>query len=141
MKGTPRLMVEILYGTGIRLNEILSLRVKDVDFDRGQIAVRFGKGNKDRFVMLPTIIRARLITHLKNVKDLHTKDIRNGFGSVYLPFALEQKYPQARKEVRWQYLFPAGKISPDPRSGVRRRHHIFKNGLFNPTGATPRPLS
>lgn len=129
LKGTPLLMVEVLYGTGMRLNELLSLRIKDIDFDRNQITIRDGKGEKDRFVMLPYRVKQTLKTHLEHGKNLHDKDLQLGFGSVYLPYALERKFPNASKEFRWQYVFPAAKISTDPRTGIRRRHHLFDSVL------------
>ena len=124
LSGTIRLMAELLYGSGLRLMEALRLRVKDVDFGYGQITVRDGKGAKDRVTVLPQTIREPLQRHLARVKLLHQDDLAEGFGGVYMPFALDRKYPNAGKEWIWQYVFPAAKRSIDPRTGVERRHHV-----------------
>ncbi len=126
---TKWLMANLLYGAGLRLSECLALRVKDVDFGYKQIVVRNGKGSKDRITMLPTYIIGRLILHLEKFQKLHAFDLKRGLGSVYLPYALERKYKVADREWGWQYVFPATKISTDPRSGVRRRHHLGGNVL------------
>jgi integron integrase len=109
--------------------ECLRLRVKDVDFGYGQIMVRDGKGNKDRVTVLPQALREPLQRHLARVKALHEKDLKEGYGQVYLPDALEKKYPRASREWGWQYVFPASKLSKDPRSGVTRRHHVDETVL------------
>ncbi len=109
----------LLYGSGLRLMECLRLRVKDIDFDYRQITVHDGKGFKDRVTMLPERLAAPLKDHLVKVKNLHEKDLMEGTGSVYMPYALERKYPNASKEFAWQYVFPARQISIDPRSGIR----------------------
>lgn len=124
LHGLDRLFLTLLYGTGMRLMEALRLRVKDVDFSSHQIIVRDGKGAKDRTTMLPTAVKPFLLEHLKEVKRLHDKDLREGYGEVYLPHALARKYPRAPREWGWQYIFPATALSVDPRSGVRRRHHL-----------------
>lgn len=124
-----RLMVELLYGCGLRLMECLRLRVKDIDFEAHQIIVRNGKGAKDRITMLPESLKTPLKEHLNCVKALHDLDLKNGFGEVYLPFALARKYPNAAREWGWQYAFPSEKISRDPRSGNMRRHHIYESSL------------
>lgn len=118
------LMASLLYGSGLRLMECLRLRVKDVDFSYQQITVRDGKGAQDRFTVLPGNIMTPLEAHLQTVKRLHEHDLAEGFGQVYLPYALARKYPNAASEWGWQYLFPAAKRSIDPRSGIERRHHI-----------------
>lgn len=123
------LMATILYGTGLRLMECLRLRVKDIDFDRNQITVREGKGNKDRLTMLPSAVKEPLARHLKDVHEQHKRDLTNGFGRVYLPDALERKYPTANREWGWQWVFPATQISVDPRSGEQRRHHLHESVL------------
>jgi integron integrase len=123
------LMASLLYGSGLRLMECLRLRVKDIDFGYHQIVVRDGKGNKDRATMLPTSLEEPLQRHLAKVKALHEQDLKEGFGQVYLPFALEQKYPKADREWGWQYVFPASKRSVDPRSGTVRRHHVAESAL------------
>ncbi len=124
MTGLKWLMASLLYGTGIRLTELLRLRVKDIDFNQNQITVRQGKGNKDRVTMLPQSLKEPLHEHLVKVKNAHEVDLREGFGNVELPYALEKKYPQAVREWKWQYVFPAPKRSIDPRSRIERRHHL-----------------
>jgi integron integrase len=114
-----RLLVSLLYGAGLRLMEALRLRVKDVDFARGEIIVRDGKGEKDRITMLPQSIGSALELHLKDVKRLHAQDLQGGDGEVYLPYALERKYKNAAREFGWQYVFPDTKLSNDPRTGRR----------------------
>ncbi len=129
MQGLHQLMVKLLYGCGLRLMECFHLRVKDIDFEQSQIIVREGKGEKDRATMLP----ASLIQPLKNqitfVKNQHERDLAQGYGSVELPFALSQKYPNVDKELGWQYIFPSDRLSTDPRSGIVRRHHLDPSGL------------
>jgi integron integrase len=129
MTGTHQLMASLLYGTGMRLMECVRLRVKDVDFAANHILVRDGKGWKDRVTMLPDRLKAKLQTHLKRVKLLHEKDLADGHGRVYLPFALSKKYPNAEREWGWQYVFPATGLSRDPRSSMMRRHHVNEQGL------------
>jgi len=124
IEGTVGLILRLLYGTGMRIMECLRLRVKDVDFARGEILVREGKGFKDRVTMLPEKLLAPLSEHLARVKTLHEADLADGFGEVYLPWALERKYPNAAREWAWQYVFVAAKRSVDPRSGAVRRHHV-----------------
>ena len=122
-------MVELMYGTGLRSAELLSLRVKDIDFGSNNIFVREGKGGKDRTTMLPQKLIPDLIRQITHVKKLHELDIIDGFGDVYLPNALSRKYPSAARETAWQFLFPASKIGGDPRSGVLRRHHLHPSAL------------
>ena len=129
LSGQFRLMGQLLYGCGLRLMECVRLRVKDIDFELNQIIVRDGKGMKDRSTMLPNQLRSLLIDHLEKVKITHLQDLENGFGQVYLPFALERKYRNASKEWAWQYVFPAKTISTDPRSGKMRRHHVSESAL------------
>ncbi len=119
-----KLMASLLYGSGLRLMECIRLRIKDVDFKYKQLVVRCGKGNKDRITPLSDKIVPGLIKQMEKVKIIHQQDIKQGFGSVYLPFSLQRKYPNANKELGWQYLFPATKLSIDPRSGIERRHHL-----------------
>ena len=123
------LVANLLYGAGLRLMEAVRLRVKDVEFARGEILVREGKGFKDRVTMLPDSVKAPLRLHLAKVKALHEQDLAEGFGDVYLPFALAKKYPNAGREWGWQYVFPSQSRSVDPRSGVVRRHHIDEKGV------------
>ncbi len=129
LHGTKKLMVLLLYGSGLRLMECIRLRVKDVDFGYNQITVRDGKGNKDRLTMLPISLKNPLKEHLKKVKLIHDKDLTKGFGEVYLPNALERKYPNANKQWSWQYVFPGSRLSVDPRSGKILRHHEFETNL------------
>jgi integron integrase len=127
--GVERLMAQLLYGSGLRLMECVRLRIKDVDIARHQIVVRSGKGDKDRVTVLPQDIIFPLRMHLNRVKRIHQTDLIAGYGSVYLPTALERKYPHAHKEWIWQYVFPAVRLSLDPRSGIIRRHHIGEGSL------------
>lgn len=118
------LIARILYGSGLRLNECLSLRVKDIDFGMNQILVMQGKGNKQRFTVLPASIKAELEAQIQRVAELHQLDLKSGYGEVYMPNALGRKYPSAAKSLAWQYVFPSVGISVDPQSGVKRRHHL-----------------
>jgi integron integrase len=120
-------MGHLLYGAGLRIMECVRLRVKDIDFEYKQIVVRDGKGNVDRVTMLPKIITENLKLHIEKIKMLHKRDLDEGFGAVYLPYALERKYRNANRSWIWQYVFPAAKRSVDPRSGIERRHHISEN--------------
>lgn len=129
LTGTHALIASLLYGGGMRLMEAVRLRVKDVDFGQTQILVREGKGDKDRVTMLPQSLVAPLQTHLERVKALHQRDSEEGYGEVYLPYALDRKYPNAGREWGWQYVFPSTKRSVDPRSGVVRRHHADEKVL------------
>jgi integron integrase len=135
LHGMPRLMAGLLYGSGLRLMECVRLRVKDVDFGYVRITVRDGKGAKDRVTMLPVNVAESLERHLRKVKAQHEEDLEAGYGSVYLPYALERKYPNASREWVWQFVFPSSRISRDPRSEskegqfVMRRHHVDENVL------------
>lgn len=129
MEGTHRLMAELIYGTGMRLMECVRLRVKDIDFEKSQIVVRDGKGMKDRVTMLPARVQPPLRDHLIRVKMVYQGDRAAGVKGVYLPFALDRKYPTANLEWGWQYVFPAAALSKDPRSGIARRHHLHENSL------------
>ena len=122
-------MASLQYGTGIRLLECSRLRVKDIDFSYHQIFIRDGKGNKDRIVPLPVKLVRPLKEQLELAKKLHIEDLANGFGEVHLPGALAKKYPAAAKDLRWQYVFPSGKLSADPVTGVIRRHHLHESGV------------
>ena len=113
-----------MYGTGLRILEALRLRVKDVDFQRREILVRDGKGFKDRVTVLPRSAMRPLHAHLKEVRVTHEQDLDEGFGAVWMPYALARKYPAAPREWAWQYVFPADRRSKDPRGGVVRRHHL-----------------
>ncbi len=129
LEGAAWIMGQLLYGAGLRLMECLRLRVKDIDFGYKQIVVRDGKGHKDRMTMLPEVVIEPLGRHLMKVKQIHERDLKEGFGSAYLPYALARKYPRADREWGWQYVFPAARRSIDPRSGVERRHHVTENVL------------
>jgi integron integrase len=129
LSGTHLLMAKLLYGSGLRLMECLRLRVKDLDFAQRIILVRDGKGAKDRVTMLPESLVSPLQDHLRIVKRTHEEDLAKGYGAVYLPYALKRKYPNAEREWIWQYVFPANRLSVDPRSGVVRRHHIHESSL------------
>jgi integron integrase len=129
LDGQQWIMGQLLYGAGLRLMECLRLRVKDVDFGYKQIVVRDGKGHKDRITMLPEIIIDPLQRHLLKVKQIHQKDLRAGFGMVYLPCALERKYHNTNRNWGWQYVFPSNRRSIDPRSGIERRHHSSETVL------------
>ena len=127
--GQSWLMSSLLYGAGLRLTECIRLRIQDVDFGYHQLIVRNGKGDKDRVTLLPDQLQDQLKKQVEKVHLIHQKDLENGFGRVFLPDALERKYPNAAAEFRWQYLFPSEKISRDPRSGIKRRHHVSRDYL------------
>ncbi|MBI9104816.1 MAG: integron integrase [Spirochaetales bacterium] len=139
LNGTTRTMVEIIYGGGLRLNECLSLRVKDIDFDRNCLIIRSGKGDKDRQTLLPNSIIPTLKHHLKSTRVLWEKDHKENVPGVFLPNALEKKYPQAGKEWGWFWVFPSPRLSCDPRLNIIRRFHIypttiqskFRNAVIN----------
>ena len=124
LDGTIWLIASLLYGSGMRLLECLRLRVKDIDLKKHQIIVRDGKGQKDRITMLPKSLVQPLTIHLEKVRQLHCQALENDYGTVYLPFALERKYPNAQTEWAWQYVFPAKTPSIDPRTGIKQRHHL-----------------
>ena len=128
------LMVSILYGSGLRQNELLNLRVKDLDFDINTLTVRSGKGNKDRTTLLPEKLCEPLLEQIVTVTKLHQRDIEDGFGEVYMPFALGRKYPNAAHELGWQFLFPSSGIGACPRTGVLRRHHLHHTALRKHVG-------
>ena len=129
LDGSRRLMVGLMYGTGMRLMECCQLRVQDIDFAYNQVLVRNAKGGKDRVVPLPARAVEPLREHLERVKALHKEDLEKGLGEVYLPGALARKMPNAAKSWGWQYVFPSSKLSADPRTGAQRRHHVHENGL------------
>ncbi len=124
INGVPQLVVKLLYGSGLRITEAIRLRVHDIDFDLKEITVRSGKGDKDRVTTFPSSAIPFLKDHLSGVKTVHEQDSAKGYGEVYLPYALERKYKNAAKEWQWQYVFPSGNLSTDPRTGIIRRHHI-----------------
>ncbi len=135
-----KVMVKLLYGSGLRLMELLRLRVKDIDFDAGLITVRGGKGNKGRTTLLPESWRKELRVHLAKVREWYEADLAQGYGEAPVPNALARKYPEAGKEWGWQYLFPANKIAIDPADGKMRRYHVYEKTLqgAHTQSSTPR---
>lgn len=138
MRGMHWLIASLLYGAGLRLEEALSLRVKDIDFDRLIITVRAGKGNKDRTVMLPRPLVEPLRGQVADALRTHARDLATGFGEVYLPYAIERKYPNAAKSPQWQYIFQATRVGPCPCTGVIRRHHIHDSAVSKAISAAVR---
>jgi integron integrase len=124
LQGVHRLIGALLYGTGLRIMEGVRLRVKDIEFSRREILVRDGKWNKDRVTMLPLRVIGTLREQVEHARELHRGDLADGFGAVWLPFALDRKYPGAAREWCWQYVFPAASRSVDPRDAMERRHHL-----------------
>jgi integron integrase len=129
LNGENRLVAGLLYGSGLRIMEAVRLRVKDIDLTRHEIIVRDGKGEQDRLTMLPQSLGPAFAVQIDAVERLHTEDLKRGFGEVYLPYALDRKYPNAAREFAWQYVFPANKLSIDPRSGKMRRHHLSEQQM------------
>jgi len=129
MSGTHKLILQLLYGSGLRISECLRLRVKDLDFERREITVRDGKGGKDRVTVLPDKVIPALKRHLRGVKAAFGQALEEGYGAVNIPQGLARKYPSASKEWIWQYVFPAPEKSVDPRSGEIRRHHLHPSGI------------
>ncbi|MGB5918111.1 integron integrase [Arcobacter sp.] len=125
MKGIYQLMVKLMYGCGLRMKEVQNIRIKDIDFGFDKIYIWDSKSIKDRTLPLPLKIKEELKIQVQKVKELHQKDLNDGFGSVYIPYSLERKFPKAKSETKWQYIFSMDKISKDPRSGEQRRHHIL----------------
>ena len=118
------LLVYLMYGCGLRMNEALSLRIKDIDFGFNKIYIWDSKSLKDRTIPLPLKLKQQLLSQVELVANLHKQDLGNGYGGVYIPYALERKYPKSRLETKWQFLFPMKNISTDPRSKEKRRHHV-----------------
>ena len=129
LSGAYKIIVQMMYGGGLRVMETMRLRVKDIDFENHQIIVRDGKGENDRVTILPDSVVKPLKLHLQKVKLTHETDLQNGFGSVYLPYALGQKYSNADKDWIWQYVFPASNLSPDSRTQSIRRHHLHETAV------------
>jgi integron integrase len=129
MSGLYKIMTQLMYGSGLRLMEVLRLRVKDLDFANRQIIVRDGKGENDRITMFPDVLLEPLRLHLKQVKAQHDLDLAMGYGTVHLPYALERKFPNASREFAWQYVFTASNLSTDPVRGVKQRHHLHEASL------------
>jgi integron integrase len=129
MHGTTRLMAELIYGTGLRINECMTLRVKDIDFDLRSITVRAGKGNKDRVTLLPAALISTLRNHLTKVAQLHTADVLQGNGYAPMPNALYRKYPSASQSLSWQFVFPSSKVRPWRETGKMARWHASPSTL------------
>ncbi|GER80211.1 integron integrase [Candidatus Denitrolinea symbiosum] len=129
MNGVPKLMAQLLFGSGLRLMECMRLRIKDIDFANRQIIVRDGKGENDRSVPLPESLTPALKAHIQQVKTIHQRDLKEGFGEVSLPYALARKYPNANREPGWQYVFPASQRSLDPQTKKTMRHHLDESVL------------
>jgi integron integrase len=127
LDGQIWLMASLMYGSGLRLNECLNLRIQDVDFGGNQITVRSGKGLKDRVTMLPQAAKQGLLEHLERVRGIHEKDVAAGYGRVELPHALARKYPKAPWEWRWQFVFPQKSRWTNPRTGEQGRHHVHES--------------
>jgi integron integrase len=125
LEGTPRLMAELMFGSGIRLTELLRLRVKDVDLERGQLIVRAGKGDQDRVTVLPAVLQEKLRAHRERLRRLHGEDRLKGLPGVWLPEGLERKWPHAGEQWEWQWFWPSRETMKDPRTGLRRRHHVL----------------
>jgi integron integrase len=125
LEATPRLMGELMYGSGVRLMELLRLRVKDVDLERRQLVIRAGKGGKDRVTVLPEVLVERLLAHRERLRKLHAEDREAEAPGVWLPEGLDRKYPQAGTAWEWQWFFPSRERTKDPRTGLLRRHHVL----------------
>jgi len=128
-KGIYNLVVFVMYGCGLRMNEVLNLRIKDIDFGFDKIYIWDSKSLKDRTIPLPLKLKERLKLQVEDVEKIHKYDIEGGYGTVFMPFALEKKFPNAKHELKWQFLFPMTKVSKDPRSEVIRRHHMHPKTL------------
>jgi len=129
LTGVYKLVVTLMYGCGLRMSEVLNIRIKDIDFGFNKLYIWDSKSLKDRTIPLPLKLKDELLVQVKKIEEIHQKDLSDGFGTVYLPFAYEKKYPKAKSETKWQYLFPMNNISKDPRSEIKRRHHIHPQTL------------
>lgn len=138
MQGVYKIMAQLMYGGGLRLNECLPLRVKDLDLFNRTVTVRDTKGNQDRVTMLPEVAIPALQLHLVKVEAIHREDLANGYGDVQMPYALARKYPRGAWEFGWQYVFPAGQLSKDPNSPRIGRHHIFETSIQRAVKAAAR---
>ena len=124
MNGIYNLVVSLMYGCGLRMSEVLNLRVKDIDFGFDKVYIWDSKSLKDRAIPLPLKLKDRLKIQIEEVSQIHKQDLNNGYGAVYMPFAFDKKYPNAKLETKWQFLFPMNNVSKDPRTQIIRRHHI-----------------
>jgi integron integrase len=122
-------MAGLMYGAGMRHRECRTLRIKDLHFDTGHVVIRDGKGQKDRVTVMPKLVSDKLKDLIRQAKIVHDTDLQQGFGRVYLPFALSRKYPNADREFKWQYVFPSRQLAKDPRSGIIRRHHVHEQSF------------
>ena len=129
LTGIYKLIIMLMYGCGLRMSEALNIRLKDIDFGFDKLYIWDSKSLKDRTLPLPLKLKDELLVQVKRVEEIHQKDIKDGCGTVYLPFAYEKKYPKAKLETKWQYLFPMNNLSKDPRSKEKRRHHIHPQTL------------
>jgi len=129
LDGVYQLIVYMMYGCGLRMSEALNIRIKDIDFGFDRVYIWDSKSLKDRTVPLPQKIKERLKMQVNMVEEIHQKDMADGYGTVYMPYAFERKYPNAKFETKWQFLFPMKKVAKDPRSEVIRRHHIHEKTL------------
>ena len=126
LTGVYQLMVKLMYGCGLRMSEVLNIRIKDIDFGYDKLYIWDSKSLKDRTVPLPLKIKNELQIQIERVREIHKQDLENGYGTVQLPYQLEKKFPNAKYETKWQYIFPMNKVSKDPRSELIRRHHILE---------------
>lgn len=131
VSGKDKLILQLLYGTGMRISELTCLRIKDIDFGSGLIFIRSGKGDKDRSTILPEYLKKGLQEHVEEVKKLHEKDLAAGYGEVRMPDSLDKKYPKAAKEFGWQFAFPSAKLSPDEIDGRIRRFYMTPKAIQN----------
>ncbi|ADN09203.1 integron integrase [Sulfurimonas autotrophica] len=129
LTGIYKLVTTLMYGCGLRMSEVLNIRIKDIDFGFNKLYIWDSKSLKDKTIPLPLKLKEELLVQVQRVQDIHVKDLEDGYGSVYLPFAYEKKYPNAKYETKWQFLFPMRNISKDPRSNLKRRHHIHPQTL------------
>lgn len=131
LNGNQKLIGALLYGCGLRLNEVLRLRRKDIDFERNQIAIWDSKSNRDRLVMLPTPLKEALVKHLSRIRPIWDEDRANRIAGVYIPTALDRKFPKASKQWKWFWVFPSARLSIDPRTKIMRRHHLYPDIMQN----------
>jgi len=125
LTGIYQLMLKLMYGCGLRMSEIQNMRIKDIDFGYDKIYIWDSKSLKDRTIPLPLKIKDELKVQITKVKEIHKQDLENGFGSVFIPYAISKKFKNVNKDIKWQYVFPMDKISTDPRTKIQRRHHIL----------------